>query len=83
MKSKIIKIFIIATEQSGDNLGSNLIKNLKLNSNFNFNFYGIGGDRMIKEGLKITNHLSEFKSIGFIEVLINLKSILSILNKNI
>ena len=44
---------------------------------------GIGGDLMSNEGLNITDHLSEFKSIGFIELIKNLKNIFSILNKNI
>lgn len=83
MKKNNLKVFFIATEQSGDNLGSGLMKYFNFNSNYNYDFYGIGGDLMIKEGLNITNHLSEFKSIGFFEILINLKSIFSILNKNI
>ena len=82
IKNKI-KIFIIATEQSGDNLGSNLMKILKLNSHYDFEFYGIGGDKMINEGLKITNHLSEFKSLGLFEIILNLNKILYILKLNI
>ena len=77
------KIFIIATEQSGDNLGSNLIKNLKLNKIYNFVFKGIGGEKMIDEGLIKTNHISDFKSIGLIELFSNLRSIFNILNRNI
>ena len=70
-----IKVFIIATEQSGDNLGSELIKNLKMNSTFTFDFFGIGGDNMIREGLKITNHISEFKSLGFFEIIFSLRKL--------
>ena len=66
---KNIKVFIIATEQSGDNLGSDLIKYLKMKYKYNISFYGIGGDKMIKEGLVYTNHVSDFKSIGFFETL--------------
>tara|TARA_Y100000590_G_scaffold470448_1_gene665069 strand:+ start:17307 stop:18434 length:1128 start_codon:yes stop_codon:yes gene_type:complete len=80
---KNIKVFIIATEQSGDNLGSDLIKYLKMKYKYNISFYGIGGDKMIKEGLVYTNHVSDFKSIGFFEILINLRKILSILSSNI
>ena len=81
--SRNLNVFIVATEQSGDNLGSSLIKYLKLNSQYNFNFYGIGGDKMIKEGLIITDHISEFKSLGFFEIIKNLKSIFNILNNNV
>ena len=83
MKKNNLKVFFIATEQSGDNLGSELMKQFNSNSYYNFEYYGIGGDLMINEGLNITNHLSEFKSIGFIELIKNLKNIFSILNKNI
>ena len=68
MKKDNLKVFFIATEQSGDNLGSGLMKYFNFNSNYSCDFYGIGGDLMIKEGLNITNHLSEFKSIGFFEI---------------
>ena len=83
MSNKTIKIFITATEQSGDNLGSGLLKYLKINSNYNFEFYGIGGDKMINEGLKVTNHLSDFKSIGFFELIKNLQLIYKILINNV
>ena len=83
MKKNNLIVFFIATEQSGDNLGSELMKQFNSNSYYNFEYYGIGGDLMINEGLNITNHLSEFKSIGFIEIIKNLKNIFSILNKNI
>ena len=83
MSKKDIKIFITATEQSGDNIGSNLMKSLKTYKNFNFSFHGIGGDKMIKEGLEKTNHISEFKSLGLVEIIINLNSIFKILNSNV
>ena len=83
MKKKNLKIFIVATEQSGDNLGSSLMNQLKSNYKKNISFYGIGGENMIKEGLNVSNHLSEFKSLGFFELIINLKKIFKILNQNV
>ena len=45
IKSNPKKIFICATEQSGDNIGSNIIKEiLKLDSNIVFD--GVGGSKM-------------------------------------
>ena len=83
MKNKEINIYIIATEQSGDNLGSDLMKKMKSNTKKKLNFFGIGGNKMIKNGLKKINHISEFKYMGIIEILNNLNSILSMLNKNV
>ena len=83
IKKDKIRIFLIATEQSGDNLGSDLIKHLKLGNKYKFYFYGIGGDKMIKQGLKSTNHIKEFKSIGFFEIIKNLKNIIDIMKSNV
>ena len=49
--SKKIKIFIIAGELSGDNLGEGLIKELKKVIR-NLEIYGVGGEKMITQGLK-------------------------------
>ena len=57
------KYFVIAGEKSGDDHGSKLIN--AINKIEKSKFIGIGGDKMINEGLKVTNHLSDFKSIGF------------------
>ena len=38
------KIFICATEQSGDNIGEKLIHSLKLYNDFHFD--GVGGNKM-------------------------------------
>jgi len=83
LTNKILKIFIVATEQSGDNLGCDLIKELKKRTNKKIIFMGIGGDKMKSAGLKITNHISDFKSLGLFELVFNIKKIFNILNNNI
>ena len=47
----MLKIYIIATEPSGDAIGSSLISSLiKLSSKNKIKFYGIGGPKMIRMG---------------------------------
>ena len=73
---------MLPLSNSGDDLASNLMKSLKANSFYDYSFCGTGGDNMMKEGLGIINHISEFKYIGFFEIIKNLTKILSILDKN-
>jgi lipid-A-disaccharide synthase len=59
---------IIAGEASGDLHGSSLIDEL-FNIDPNLEISGIGGDRMIKSGLKKLYHINEMSFLGFIEVI--------------
>ena len=70
-----MKYFIIAGEASGDLHGSNLIKALKL-QDANSNFMCWGGDKMEATGATITKHIKELAFMGFIEVLVNIKTIM-------
>ncbi len=69
------KIFIIAGEVSGDLHGANLIKEINALSR-NVEFIGWGGDRMEKEGMAILKHVRTLSFMGFLEVLLNLKTII-------
>ena len=48
---KRIKVYLIATEPSGDVIGSNFIKSLKKEKKIKIKIYGIGGTKMISSGL--------------------------------
>tara|TARA_B100000963_G_scaffold340058_1_gene338320 strand:- start:260 stop:1345 length:1086 start_codon:yes stop_codon:yes gene_type:complete len=74
-----MKIYIIATEASGDYLGSHLIKELKkkrINS-----IEGIGGELMKMEGMRSWVSIEEFNTIGLIEVLIRIPKFYKIFKK--
>jgi lipid-A-disaccharide synthase len=73
---KNLKLYIIAGEASGDLHASNLMKELKKqNSSIAFRFWG--GDLMAKSGGTPVKHIKELAFMGFIEVILNLKTILS------
>ena len=69
-----MKYYIIAGEASGDLHGSNLIKELKL-LDTTATFRCWGGDKMQAAGASLVRHYSELAFMGFIEVVINLRTI--------
>jgi lipid-A-disaccharide synthase len=71
-----MKYYIIAGEASGDLHGSNLMKALfQKDPDANIRFWG--GDLMQKAGGTLVKHYRELAFMGFIEVIFNLKTILS------
>ena len=68
------KYYIIAGEASGDLHGSNLMKELKLADNdAHFRFFG--GELMQQVGGTLIKHYRETAFMGFVNVLLNLKTI--------
>lgn len=71
-----MKYYLIAGEASGDLHGSNLMKAMKLHdADAQFRF--LGGDLMLAHGGDIVKHYSAMGFMGFVEVLFNLRTILS------
>jgi lipid-A-disaccharide synthase len=70
-----MKYYIIAGEASGDLHSSNLIKEIK-RLDENAVFRGWGGDLMRKEGVSLVKHINEISFMGFIEVVLNLRTIM-------
>ena len=79
MIKKPARIYIIAGEASGDLHGANLLKELyKLD--YSISVRAWGGDRMKNEGATLVKHISELAFMGFIEVILNLSTILKNIN---
>ena len=74
--------FILAGEPSGDYHWSNLMKAIK-NLNPNASFFGHGGNKMVKEGLSIVEHIDTLSIMGFTEVIKHLPKMLKIMGKTI
>jgi lipid-A-disaccharide synthase len=71
-----MKYYIIAGEASGDLHGSNLIKELqRLDDDANIRCWG--GDLMQSTGATLVKHYRDLAFMGFTEVVMNLKTILS------
>ena len=83
------KILIIAGEPSGDNLGSKLIKEMKIQFDEEFDpknsqnkkllFQGIGGPKMQNEGFVCLYKIEELSIMGFFDVFKSLRKIYSII----
>ena len=61
-------IFLVAGEPSGDVLGGRLMAALKAQSRAEPRFVGIGGERMIAEGLESLFPMAELSVMGYLEV---------------
>lgn len=69
-----MKYYLIAGEASGDLHASNLMRGIKKNdSNAEFRYFG--GDLMKAQGGTLVKHYRDMAFMGFVEVLMNLRSI--------
>ncbi len=70
-----MKYYIIAGEASGDLHAANLVKAIQ-QQDANAQFRGFGGDRMVAEGVVLDKHIRDLSFMGFLEVLLHLRTIL-------
>jgi len=70
-----MKIYLIAGEASGDLHGSNLAKAV-MRMEPTAQLRGWGGDLMAESGVEITKHYRELAFMGFVEVLMNIRTIM-------
>ena len=74
------KIFIFAGEESGDFIGSCIMRGVKHNAK-NIDFLGVGGMSMQKEGLRSLYDINEFNVIGFLNTIIRIKKLKNYVNE--
>src|SRR6476620_5350277 len=75
------RIFLIATEESGDRLGANLMKVLRQRLGDGLRFEGIGGRAMAREGLESLFPIEELSIIGLAAVVRDLQKILGLIKE--
>ena len=75
------KIFLIATEESGDRLGAHLMKVLRQRLGDAVRFEGVGGLGMTREGLKSLFPIEELSIIGFSAVVKQLPKLLRLIRQ--
>ena len=78
MRNKNHKIFIVAGEASGDIYGAQIAGEILSSSSAEIR--GWGGDIMSSAGVHVSKHYSELAFMGFVEVLLNLRTIRRNLN---
>ena len=75
------RIFLIATEESGDRLGAGLMKVLRQRLGGAVVFEGVGGRAMAREGLSSLFPIEELSIIGFAGVVMQLPKILRLIRQ--
>ncbi len=75
------KIFLIATEESGDRLGASLMKILRQRLGGAVQFEGVGGRAMAREGLDSLFPIEELSIIGLAAVVRQLPKILRLISQ--
>jgi lipid-A-disaccharide synthase len=73
------KIFLIATEESGDRLGAGLMKILRQRLGGAVRFEGVGGQQMKREGLNSLFPIEELSIMGLAAVVLQLPKILRLI----
>jgi lipid-A-disaccharide synthase len=75
------KIFLIATEESGDRLGGALMQVIRQRLGDAVQFLGVGGRTMAAEGLETLFPIEELSIIGFTAVLRQAPKILRLIRR--
>jgi lipid-A-disaccharide synthase len=75
------RVFLIATEESGDRLGANLMKVLRQRLGDGVRFEGVGGRAMAREGLESLFPIEELSIIGLAAVAKDLPKILGLIKE--
>ena len=75
------KVFLVATEESGDRLGANLMKVLRQRLGDAVQFDGVGGRAMAREGLSSLFPIEELSIVGLAAVVKQLPKILRLIRQ--
>ncbi len=76
---KFLKIMMSAGEASGDVHGANLAREIKKISP-STELFGLGGNLMAAAGVKLVRNYKDYNVMGVVEVILNLKKILKLLD---
>ena len=79
----VLTLFMIAGEPSGDVLGARLIAALKARADRPVRFVGVGGPRMIAEGLETLFPMADLALMGVFELLPKLPRLIGRLNQTV
>ena len=74
--SDVLKVFVVACEESGDRLGGALMRALRAGAGRPVEFAGVGGDAMAAQGLQTLFPIGEMAIIGLNGVLTRLPMLL-------
>jgi lipid-A-disaccharide synthase len=76
----VLKIYLIAGEASGDNIGAKLMLALRL-KHPDIEFYGVGGDKMQAVGMNLLFPAKELALMGFFEIVPHIPRLIKRINQ--
>jgi lipid-A-disaccharide synthase len=71
----VMKVFLVATEESGDRLGAALMQALRQRTGQALRFEGVGGHAMAEQGLTSLFPIDEHAVVGFASIVARMRSI--------
>lgn len=77
MTERVLKLAVVAGEVSGDMLGADLVRALKVQYGGRVELFGVGGEQLTAEGLTSLFDYSELSIMGFTQVLKKLPQLIS------
>jgi len=77
VSERVLKLAVVAGEVSGDLLGADLVRALKLQYDGQVQLFGVGGEQLTAEGLDSLFDYSELSIMGFTQVLKKLPQLIS------
>ncbi|QCI97729.1 lipid-A-disaccharide synthase [Agrobacterium larrymoorei] len=77
MTERVLKLAVVAGEVSGDMLGADLVRALKVLYGGRVELFGVGGEQLTAEGLTSLFDYSELSIMGFTQVLKKLPQLIS------
>ena len=78
----MLKIYLIAGEASGDNIGAKLMKALRAQRT-DIEFYGIGGEKMLEQKMNLLFPSQELSVMGFLEIIPYIPKFLKLIKQTI
>jgi lipid-A-disaccharide synthase len=72
---EVTKVFLVATEESGDRLGAALMQALRQRTGQALHFEGVGGHAMAEQGLASLFPIDEHAVVGFASILARMRAI--------
>ena len=73
------KVYVITGEESGENIAYEILK--KITNKINIKFYGIGGDKLKRLGLKPIFSASELSIMGILEIIPKIPKLINLIYK--
>ena len=78
--NNVKKVFVVAGESSGDQLGYDILKEVNKITNISIKYFGVGGKNLEELGLNSIVPIKELSLMGIFEIIPSIPKLVSYLN---